>query len=271
MAKELKDFTVKPGSKLRLTEAGADITPLSSGDRTKDAVLLTKLAQRIDGLQDLLWANQKQRLLLVLQGMDTSGKDGTVRFVFAHTSPLGVRLASYKAPTEEERARDYLWRIHQAVPRAGEIVIFNRSHYEDVLVPGVNKWIDKDELARRYRQINNFEQLLVENGTTVLKCMLHINKEEQRQRLQERIDEPEKHWKFSMGDLEVRKQWDAYQRAYEKTISATSTKIAPWHIVPANSKIHRNIVIAKLVVNALEGLKMQPPKAVAEYKGLVVP
>lgn len=263
-------FMLKPGKHITLTDKGAAETPLLSGDETKDAARLAKLAKKIDKLQDLLWSNQSKRLLLVLQGTDTSGKDGTARFVFANTSPLGVRIASFKAPTEEERAHDYLWRVHQVVPRAGEIVIFNRSHYEDVLVPWVNAWIDKAELKRRYAQLNDFEQLLTETGTTVLKVMLHISFDEQRQRLQERVDDETKHWKFSLGDLETRKHWPDYQRAYEKMMEATSTKHAPWHIVPANSKLHRNVAIASLVIDALEAMALKAPKANPQLKGLVI-
>jgi PPK2 family polyphosphate:nucleotide phosphotransferase len=264
----------RAGQVPKLTEKLAQATPLLSGDKSEDKECdlkrLSKLAQKIDALQDLLWANQNKRLLLVLQGMDTSGKDGTVRFVFAHTSPLGVRLASFKAPTEEERARDFLWRVHAQVPRAGEIVIFNRSHYEDLLVPGVNGWLTKDEFKARAKQVVEFEAMLASSGTTVLKCMLHISKAEQARRLQERIDDPAKHWKFSMGDVEVRKQWDAYQRCYERVLGLTATKTAPWHVVSADSKLHRNLCIAELVLEALQAMKLKSPKANPAYVGLKI-
>jgi len=200
-------------------------------------------------------------LLVVLQGTDASGKDGTVRDVFRNTSPLGVRAIGWKPPTEEDRAHDFLWRIHQRMPAAGEIVVFNRSHYEDVLVPVVNGWITPAQTRQRYAHINDFERLLVETGTTVLKCLLHISKEEQRVRLQARIDDPTKHWKFSLGDLEVREQWDAYQQAYADAISATGTAVAPWIVVPADSKSHRNLMIATLVCRALEGMNLKAPPA----------
>ncbi len=263
-------FRLKPGKPVSLSDKAAEKEPLLSGYEDRDEARLAKLALKINSLQDLLWSNQSQRMLLVLQGTDTSGKDGTARFVFANTSPLGVRIAAFKAPTEEERAHDYLWRVHQLVPRAGEIVIFNRSHYEDVLVPWVNRWIDKDELKRRFAHLNAFEKLLSDTGTTVLKVMLHISFEEQRKRLQERIDDPTKHWKFSLGDLETRKHWPEYQRAYEKMIAATGTTHAPWHVVPADNKTHRNIAIAELVIDALEGMKLKAPKAKPELKSLVV-
>lgn len=235
--------------------------PCTSGDKARDKVAVAALALDIDALQNLLYANRRQRLLVVLQGLDTSGKDGTVRGVFGSTTPLGVRTIGWKAPNDDELAHDYLWRIHQRVPAAGEIVVFNRSHYEDVLVPVVNGWITPEQTAQRYAQINDFERMLTENGTVVLKFMLHISKDEQRVRLQERIDDPAKNWKFSLGDLTVRQQWDAYQAAYAAAISATGTPWAPWTVVPADSKTHRNLMIATLVVQALRALKLQPPPA----------
>ena len=244
---------------LKRVDPGAK--PCSSGDKAQDKAAVTALALELDELQNLLYANRKQRVLVVLQGLDTSGKDGTVRGVFSSTTPLGVHAVGWKAPNEDELAHDYLWRIHQQVPRAGEIVVFNRSHCDDVLVPVVNGWITAEQTAQRYAQINDFERLLTENGTVVLKFMLHISKDEQRARLQERIDDPAKHWKFSLGDLTVRKQWDAYQTAYAAAISATGTTWAPWFVVPADSKTHRNLMIATLVVRALRELKMQPPPA----------
>jgi PPK2 family polyphosphate:nucleotide phosphotransferase len=270
LSKTLDGFVVRAGKPMRLSDSAAGGKPLSNGNGDEDKAQIAKLAAQINKQQDLLWSNQGPRLLLVLQGMDTSGKDGTIRFVFQNSDPLGVRVTAFKAPTEEERSRDFLWRVHQVVPRSGEITIFNRSHYEDVLVPWVNKWIDKDELYRRYAHINAFEKLLTDSNTTVLKCMLHISKNEQRKRLQERIDDPTKHWKFSLGDLEVRKQWAEYQRAYERMLSATSTRHAPWHVVPADSKTHRNLAIAQLVIAALKRMKLKNPNANPAFKGLVV-
>ena len=235
--------------------------PCSSGDKAADRSAVTDLALEIDALQNLLYANRKRRLLVVLQGLDTSGKDGTVRGVFSATSPLGVHAVGWKAPTEDELAHDYLWRIHQRMPAAGEIIVFNRSHYEDVLVPVVNGWITPEQTKQRYAHINDFERMLVETGTVVLKFMLHVSKEEQRVRLQERIDDPTKHWKFSIGDLEVRKRWDDYQKAYADAISATGTTWAPWTVVPADSKTHRNLMVATLVTRALRELDLQPPPA----------
>jgi len=233
--------------------------PYSGGNKATDRAALDVLTQELDVLQNLFFADGRYKLLLVLQGTDTSGKDGTVRGVFERTSPLGVRTVGWKAPTEAERDHDYLWRIHQKVPGAGEIMVFNRSHYEDVLVPVVNGWITPEQTRQRYRQINDFERLLAETGTVILKCMLHIGFEEQRQRLQDRVDDPTKHWKFSLGDLEVRKQWGDYQQAYESLLHETSTPWAPWTVVPADSKTHRNLMIATLVRDTLKALDLRYP------------
>jgi PPK2 family polyphosphate:nucleotide phosphotransferase len=242
--------------------------PFSRGKKADDIAAVEALAQELDGLQDRFYADRRFKLLLVLQGTDTSGKDGTVRGVFARTSPLGVHTVGWKAPTEAERDHDYLWRIHQRVPGAGEIMVFNRSHYEDVLVPVVNRWITPEQTVQRYRHINDFERLLAQTGTVIIKCLLHIGFDEQRQRLQERVDDPEKHWKFSLGDLEVRKQWPAYQQAYEDLLHATSTPWAPWTVVPADSKTHRNLMIATLVRDSLRALDLRYPSANPALKGL---
>jgi PPK2 family polyphosphate:nucleotide phosphotransferase len=256
--------------KFRLADIDPEATPFSRGDEGALRARLDTLAGELDALQDRLHSTGQRRLLLVLQGMDTSGKDGTIRWVFSKTTPLGVRVAAFKAPTEEERSRDFLWRCHAVVPRAGEIMVWNRSHYEDVLVPVVNGWIDKAETGRRYTQIKDFERLLTETGTVVLKCMLHISKAEQRKRLQARIDNPAKHWKFSLGDLEVRKRWDDYMKAYQRALSATSTAHAPWYVVPANDKLHRNVMVAELLLAALKGMALPEPEANPALAGLVV-
>jgi PPK2 family polyphosphate:nucleotide phosphotransferase len=242
--------------------------PFSVGNKSTDQAALLSLAQEIDQLQNLFYADGRHKLLVVLQGTDTSGKDGTVRGVFSQTSPLGVHTVGWKAPTEPERAHDYLWRIHQQVPAAGHITVFNRSHYEDVLVPVVNQWITPEQTRQRYAHINDFERLLAETGTVILKCMLHIGFDEQRERLQERVNDPDKHWKFSLGDLEVRKQWSDYQRAYEDLLGATSTPWAPWTVVPANSKTHRNLMIATLVRDTLKALNLRFPPEDTALKGL---
>jgi PPK2 family polyphosphate:nucleotide phosphotransferase len=245
-----------------------DAKPFSSGNKGNDQAAVQALAQEIDALQNLFYADGRYKLLVILQGTDTSGKDGTVRGVFGQTSPLGVHTVGWKAPTEPERDHDYLWRIHQQVPAAGHITVFNRSHYEDVLVPVVNGWITPEQTKQRYDHINHFERLLAETGTVILKFMLHIGFDEQRERLQERVDDETKHWKFSLGDLDVRKQWSDYQRAYEHLLDATSTPWAPWTVVPADSKTHRNLMIATLVRDTLKNLDLRFPPADPALKGL---
>ena len=217
------------------------------------------LIKRIAALQSMLYAQRKQKVLLVLQGMDTSGKDGTVRAMFSGVSPMGVSAVAFKGPTDEELDHDYLWRVHQHVPPKGKIAIFNRSHYEDVLITKVQGMIDGGECKRRYAQIRDFERMLAETGTVIVKVFLHISKEEQRERLQERLDDPNKQWKFDPNDIEQRKKWNEYQRAYEQAIRETDQPHAPWYIVPANSKTHRNLVIASLLLETLEGMELSFP------------
>ena len=244
--------------------------PYSSGDKQADIAATEALAIELDGLQNLFYADKRYKLVVILQGTDTSGKDGTVRGVFNRMSPLGMRTVGWKAPTEDERAHDYLWRIHQKMPGNGETMIFNRSHYEDVLVPPVNGWITAKQTAQRFTQINDFERMLTENGTIILKFMLHISFEEQRARLQERIDDETKHWKFALGDIDARKQWKPYQKAYEALLNATSTPWARWTVVPSDSKTHRNLMIATLLRDALLKLDLRYPPANPALKGLKV-
>lgn len=260
----------KKGKALSLARLDASAKPFSTGDKLKDKTAVDALAAELDGLQNLFYADRRHKLLVILQGTDTSGKDGTLRGVFSRMSPLGVHTVGWKAPTENERAHDYLWRIHQQMPGSGEIMLFNRSHYEDVLVPPVSGWITPAQTAQRYAQINDFERMLTENGTVVLKFMLHISFEEQRERLQERIDDATKNWKFSIGDLDARKQWKEYQQAYEDLLNATSTMWAPWTVVPANSKTHRNLMVALLTRQALQALDLRYPPPDPKLKGIKV-
>ena len=264
----LKKYRV--GSTFKLSQVSPGETPFLEGNTAAQVAEIDALAVELDEMQDLLHAEGRRKVLLVLQGMDTSGKDGTVRWVFSRTSPLGVRVTAFKVPNDDERAHDYLWRCHAVVPRAGEIAVWNRSHYEDVLVPVVEGWIDKAEAKRRFAQINDFERLLVETGTVIIKCMLHIDKDEQRERLQARIDTPGKQWKFSLGDLEVRTKWNAYQEAYDKALRATSTEHAPWYVIPANHKRHRNLMIARLLMKTLREMKLKVPGAEPALKGMVI-
>lgn len=247
------------GAALRLKDFDPAAKPFSSGDKEADRARVEELALELDALQDMLYADRRFKLLVVLQGTDAAGKDGTVRGVFGRMSALGVRAVGWKAPTELERAHDYLWRIHQQMPGAGELMVFNRSHYEDVLVPVVNGWITPEQQRQRFAHINDFERLLAETGTVIVKFMLHIGKEQQRLRLQERLDDAAKHWKFDMGDIDVRRQWDDYQRAYEQFLAATHTPWAPWTIVPADSKTHRNLMIATVLRAVLHRLDLRYP------------
>lgn len=216
-------------------------------------------AEAINQLQDRMFAEGKQALLVVLQGMDCSGKDGTTRVVFNPSGPLGVQVTSFKVPTEEERAHDYLWRVHKAVPAKGYIGIFNRSHYEDVLVVKVEKFASAEAIARRYDEINAFESLIAKSGTRILKFMLNISKDEQAERLQERIDDPDKQWKFNEGDLKARAKWDEYMAAYETAIQRCSTDDAPWYVIPADRNWVRNAAIARIVRETLEEMNPRYP------------
>ncbi|WP_233861717.1 PPK2 family polyphosphate kinase [Paraburkholderia adhaesiva] len=263
-------FTDKRAAKFALDAIDPSAKPFTTGSKTSDRDRLAEIGAKIDVQQERLHAQHYRRVLLVLQGMDTSGKDGTIRGVFQDVDPLGLRIVAFRAPTPIESARDFLWRVHLQVPSAGELAIFNRSHYEDVLVPRVIGQIGPDEWERRYRQIREFEAMLSETGTTIIKCMLHISKDEQRNRIQARIDDPTKHWKFDLSDLEARNRWDAYQAAYRDVLAATSTEYAPWYVIPADSKSHRNVMVAELLLRALENLKLAFPPAKEELNGLKI-
>lgn len=264
---------------LVLKDAAAGATPLRDDDHDKlthseikanERKLTAELTAVVNKLQQKLFASKEHKLLLVLQGMDTAGKDGTVRSLFSRINPMGLRAAGFVAPTLDERAHDFLWRVHPHVPAKGEIAIFNRSHYEDVLVPRVTGDLKDKECARRYAQIRDFERMLVETGTTIVKVFLHISKDEQRARLQARLDDPEKHWKFDPNDLVARAKWDDYQRAYADAISATDTDDAPWYIVPADSKTHRNLIIAHLLLDTMQGMALHWPEPKADLANLTI-
>ncbi|MBR7800578.1 PPK2 family polyphosphate kinase [Undibacterium fentianense] len=230
----------------------------------------TEISVQIAEFQNILYAQHQHKVLIILQGMDTSGKDGTVRVVFGAANPAGVRSVSFKTPSPHELDHDFLWRIHQQVPAAGELVIFNRSHYEDVLITQVHQLIDHSEAKRRYAHINAFERMLHETGTTILKFFLHIAKDEQKKRLEERLQDPNKHWKFSEQDLLERQSWEAYQTVYQTTIRATHTDYAPWHIVPSNSKTQRNLIIASIVAETLAKMDLHYPVPHPEYFAIQV-
>jgi PPK2 family polyphosphate:nucleotide phosphotransferase len=254
----MKVNRIRPGDGVDLD----DFDPDDSGDlrKSEGAEKNVEIQKKLGKLQELLYAGQAHRVLIVLQGMDTSGKDGTIRHVMSAVNPQGVRIASFKQPSEEELDHDYLWRAHARVPANGEMVVFNRSHYEDVLVVRVHNAVPETVWKKRYEQINDFERMLVENGTLILKFFLHISKEEQRKRLQARIEDRTKRWKFQHGDIEERKLWNEYRKAYEEALQKTSTKAAPWYVVPANAKWYRNYVVGSVIVEAMEALKMKYPE-----------
>lgn len=268
MANVQKQF--RATKKQKIEDSDASKKPLSSGDKAMDKLQVDALAERIAELQDVLYAQHKHKILIVLQGIDTSGKDGTVRGVFGKIDPLGVHSVSFKTPTTAEKEHDFLWRIHQQVPANGEFTIFNRSHYEDVLITRVHGWIDDAECERRYEHIRSFEKMLAETGTVILKFFLHISKDEQKQRLEERIADPDKHWKFDPADLEERKFWDDYQSLYAKAITETNADHAPWYVIPADSKTHRNLAIATIVLETLEQLKPAYPSGNPDFAKLTV-
>jgi PPK2 family polyphosphate:nucleotide phosphotransferase len=230
-----------------------------------------ELQEKISDLQEKLYAQGKYSVLVVLQAMDAGGKDGAIRSVFTGVNPQGVRVTSFKAPSAEELSHDFLWRIHQQTPPKGFIGVFNRSHYEDVLVVRVNNLVPKDVWQKRYEHINHFEQMLADNGTTILKFYLHISKAEQKERFLERLQEPEKNWKFAIGDLKVREQWDDYMQAFEAVFSQCHTAHAPWHIVPANRKWVRNYVISKAIVDAMEKMPLAYPAPQDGLDQIVIP
>jgi len=263
-------YMVKPNTKFSLKEIDSNDRSARGKSKEEDLVELAKLATEINALQDILYAQEKHKVLLILQGMDASGKDGTVKHVFSECDPLGIRLANFKGPTNEELAHDYLWRVHNRVPKKGEITIFNRSHYEDVLIVKVHDWIDDKECKRRFAQINDFERMLTETGTTIIKCYLHISKEEQKKRMYERLNEPNKHWKFNPNDLTEREFWPKYMEAYENAMSATSTENAPWYVIPANSKTNRNLLISEILLETLKGLDLAYPPMPKEWESIVV-
>ena len=274
MAKKTVDVkTVRPiiaNGKTRLANVDTRSTCSFKGDKAATVGIFAELNAQLVELQQALYAEHKHKVLVVLQAMDTGGKDGVIRKVFSGVNPLGIHVASFKAPTPAELDHDYLWRVHKRVPAKGELVVFNRSHYEDVLITRVEGWIDDRTAKRRFRQINDFEAMLVEEGTIILKFFLHISKDEQKQRLQERLDDDAKNWKFNPGDLVAREKWADYQRVYEEVINATSSPHAPWYIVPADRNWVRDLYVCSVLVSTLTGLKMQYPAAPAGLEKMVI-
>lgn len=266
----MKRYIIGPGSHIDLSTYDPRDKSAYSGKKKDAKKRLTQLSLELEALQELLYAEHRHKVLIVLQAMDTGGKDGTIRHVFEGVNPQGVRVTSFKVPTPEELDHDYLWRVHKQTPSKGEVVIFNRSHYEDVLVVRVHKLVPEEVWSKRYTQINEFERMLVEEGTTILKFFLHISLDEQKARLQARLQEPTKHWKFSSADLKERKLWPQYMQAYQEVLNQTSTEWAPWHIVPSNRKWYRNLIVASLIVETLQGLKMKYPPGEPDLDQIVI-
>ena len=254
-----EDLRVRPGTRVDL----AKVDPADRHGWSKEAAEQATAEQmaRLSALQDRFWAEAKRSVLVILQGIDAAGKDGTIQKVMEAFNPQGCVVAAFKVPTPEELAHDYLWRIHKRVPGKGVIGIFNRSHYEDVLVVRVHETVSRDVWSRRYREINEFERHLADNGTTIVKLFLYIDRDEQRQRFQERVDDPTKRWKFSMADLDERKLWDDYIAAFEDALSKTSTDYAPWYVIPANRNWLRNLAVASILAETIDDLKPAYPPA----------
>jgi PPK2 family polyphosphate:nucleotide phosphotransferase len=267
----LERYYVKPG-------CGLDLSKIDTSEKTvfesvtKDSYLpiADRLKEELRELQKVLYAQSKHRVLVVVQAMDTGGKDGCVKNVFSGIDPQGIRVQAFKKPAEEELAHDFLWRIHKHVPRNGGMVIFNRSHYEDIIAVRVKKIFPDEVWKRRQRHVLEFERMLAEEGTTIVKLFLHISKDEQKKRLESRLANPAKHWKFNPDDLADRALWSDFMKGYEEVISKTSTDLAPWYIIPADRKWYRDLVVAQIMVNTLKGLNMGYPEITWDPKSMVV-
>jgi PPK2 family polyphosphate:nucleotide phosphotransferase len=255
-----ESFLVSPGTTANLHDRDPSSTPGAPGDRARTEAVFTQQQARLADLQERLWSEGRRSLLVVLQAMDTAGKDGTIRYVFRGFNPSGTRVAAFRAPTELEGAHDFLWRVHRQAPRAGEVVVFNRSHYEDVLVTRVHGLVPPKVWRERYEHINAFERLLHDAGTHIVKVMLHISYEEQGKRLQQRQDDPAKRWKFKASDLAERKYWDDYQAAFTEMLEKTSTEHSLWYVIPANHKWYRNWAVAEVLLTVLEQMNPRYPK-----------
>ncbi|MEO6318550.1 MAG: PPK2 family polyphosphate kinase [Acidimicrobiales bacterium] len=261
---------IDPGTSLDLTSVGTADTSAAPGDKDATKAATVPLVNRLAELQEVLWARRQERVLVVLQGIDTSGKGGTVAHVFGGVNPAGLRVTSFKAPSETELQRDYLWRVHANVPAAGEIGVFDRSHYEDVLAVRVLGLVPEARWRRRFDHINAFEQLLHDEGTTVVKVLLHISKDEQKARLESRLAEPHKHWKFQAGDLHARARWDDYQAAFAEAVERTATEHAPWHVIPADRKWYRNWAVATILVETMEAMDLTWPEPADDLSGIAI-
>lgn len=256
----LEKYWVKPGSKIDLSEIDSNEKSLFQGeDKGEFEPQFHKLQNELQELQKMLYAQNKHRILVVMQAMDTGGKDGCIKHVFSHIDPQGIHVCSFKKPSEEELSYDFLWRVHSKVPRRGQLVIFNRSHYEDIIAVRVKKIFPEEVWKRRQQHVIDFERMLAEEGTTIVKIFLHISKEEQKRRLEARLSNPVKHWKFNPEDLADRMRWDDFMTAYEDVMSLTSTQFAPWFVVPADRKWYRNLCVARIMLDTMKKLDMKLP------------
>jgi PPK2 family polyphosphate:nucleotide phosphotransferase len=263
---DTSSFRVNPGQKINITGLDPNDTSAADEKKSESKDEIKELTKKLDGLQEMLYAEHQHKVLIVLQAMDTGGKDGVIRRIFEGVNPSGVRVAHFREPSQEEKDHGFLWRAYKEVPGNGEIVIFNRSHYEGVLVERVHNIVPKDVWEKRYDEINEFEGLLAEEGTTIIKFYLHIDSQEQKKRIQERLDDPSKEWKFSADDLVERKNWDDYMRAYEALLNKTSLDKSPWYIVPSNHKWFRDLLVATVLVETLESFRMKYPKLPTHVK-----
>ena len=266
----LDRFLVPPKSAAKIDRIDPGSTKGAPGDKKATEAASLELNRELSELQERLWAENRRSLLVVLQAMDAGGKDGAIRKVFGGVNPQGCRVTSFKAPSEEELAHDFLWRINKATPRKGEIGIFNRSHYEDVLIVRVHDLVPKKVWSKRYAIINSFEANLAASGTTIVKFFLHISKEEQAERFRKRLENPEKHWKFRSADLDERKHWDEYQAAFEDALTKTSTDVAPWYVIPADHKWYRDWALLSVLVETVRAMDPQYPEPEEDLTGIVV-
>lgn len=262
-------LVVKPGSRIRLTDWDPGATP-GFDDKQEGREALARNVEKLASLQYRLYAENRRSVLVIFQAMDAGGKDGLIRRVMSGLNPQGCRVIAFKAPNSEELARDFLWRVHHVVPRRGQIGIFNRSHYEDVLAVRVKNLAPKGIWSLRYDHINNFERLLADNGTKILKFYLHISRDEQLERLRRRLEDPEKHWKFDPSDLEDRKRWDDYAAAYEEAFRRCSTPYAPWYIIPANHKWYRDVAVSQILAETMTEMRMKFPEPTFDVSKIVL-
>jgi PPK2 family polyphosphate:nucleotide phosphotransferase len=270
MANATHRYRIAPQSRFDLHDCDPDDRSAFRGSKSKGRQRAEQLADRLEALQEALYAHGRHRLLVVLQAMDAGGKDGVIRSVFEGVNPQGVRVQCFKQPSSVELAHDFLWRVHPHVPGNGEIAIFNRSHYEDVVVARVQNLVPKAQWRARYRHIVEFERMLADEGTVIRKFFLHISKDEQRERLQERVDDPKKRWKFQAGDLHERARWRDYMAAYSEALRATATDFAPWYVVPADRNWYRDLIVAEVLVETLSALDLRLPKGDPGFAGMKV-